>query len=466
MFFKNLKKQVENHPDKTAVQDSERELTYRQLWDELSEKREIACSRGIDKDSKILLQMNNSCDWITNVLAFMAVGAKTVMISPDSTDAQIQYLDSELHFDEILTEDNCASFFAHNEPASLNREFELPDSRTEVVYHVTSGSTGEVKICIRTLAQFQAEGQMYQERLGLDEQDVVVCPLPLYHSFAFGAAFISSLRCGAALVLLKRFTPRNYLQTIIQKKATVSFIVPVMARMLTKCKLDTNTGIECLRYLVVGAGVINEELFSDFQNRFGIVLSANYGSSETGGIITRVDAESFPSIGLPMDGVVVEIRGETGEKLKPGTEGEIWVKAKSMMNRYYHKKEVYDERGYFFTGDLARVDNKGNVYITGRVKNIINIGGKKVNAVYVENILKTHPAIQDAVVIGKKRLDGEEGLVSVITVCEEIEVKDIYQFLQDKIEQYMIPTVIRILDKIPKNNMGKVQYEEVMKCMY
>ena len=466
MFFKNLKKQVENHPDKTAVQDSERELTYRQLWDELSEKREIACSRGIDKDSKILLQMNNSCDWITNVLTFMAVGAKTVMISPDSTDAQIQYLDSELHFDEILTEDNCASFFAHNEPASLNREFELPDSRTEVVYHVTSGSTGEVKICIRTLAQFQAEGQMYQERLGLDEQDVVVCPLPLYHSFAFGAAFISSLRCGAALVLLKRFTPRNYLQTIIQKKATVSFIVPVMARMLTKCKLDTNTGIECLRYLVVGAGVINEELFSDFQNCFGIVLSANYGSSETGGIITRVDAESFPSIGLPMDGVVVEIRGETGEKLKPGTEGEIWVKAKSMMNRYYHKKEVYDERGYFFTGDLARVDNKGNVYITGRVKNIINIGGKKVNAVYVENILKTHPAIQDAVVIGKKRLDGEECLVSAITVCEEIEVKDIYQFLQDKIEQYMIPTVIRILDKIPKNNMGKVQYEEVMKCMY
>ena len=321
MFFKNLKKQVETHPDKTAVQDSERELTYRQLWDELSEKREIACSRGIDKDSKILLQMNNSCDWITNVLAFMAVGAKTVMISPDSTDAQIQYLDSELHFDEILTEDNCASFFAHNEPASLNREFELPDSRTEVVYHVTSGSTGEVKICIRTLAQFQAEGQMYQERLGLDEQDVVVCPLPLYHSFAFGAAFISSLRCGAALVLLKRFTPRNYLQTIIQKKATVSFIVPVMARMLTKCKLDTNTGIECLRYLVVGAGVINEELFSDFQNCFGFVLSANYGSSETGGIITRVDAESFPSIGLPMDGVVVEIRGETGEKLKPGTEG-------------------------------------------------------------------------------------------------------------------------------------------------
>lgn len=63
-------------------------------------------------------------------------------------------------------------------------------------------------------------------------------------------------------------------------------------------------------------------------------------------------------------------------------------------------------------------------------------------------------------------MDGEECLVSVITVCEEIEVKDIYQFLQDKIEQYMIPTVIRILDKIPKNNMGKVQYEEVMKCMY
>lgn len=69
----------------------------------------------------------------------------------------------------------------------------------------------------------------------------------------------------------------------------------------------------------------------------------------------------------------------------------------------------------------------------------------------MENILKITSAIQEPVVIGKKRLDGEECLVSVITVCEEIEVKDIYQFLQDKIEQYMIPTVIRILDKIPKN---------------
>lgn len=462
MFFTYLKKQIQNNPERIAVRDSKRELTYRELWDEVLAKRRIALLRGVDRDTKVLLMMNNSCDWVTNVLAFMAIGAKTVMISPDSTEEQVQYLRSELGIYETITKESSTHFFYRDGVVKPKQEFALPDGQNESIYHVTSGSTGEVKICIRTIGQLQAEGEMYQERLEMAEGDVIVCPLPLYHSYAFGAVFIGGLMTGATLVLMERFTPRGYIQKLVQERATLSFIVPIMAAMLVKSKLNQQIDLSGLRYLVVGAGGITREVFEAFQMRFGIALSSNYGSSETGGIITRIDGAGFPSIGRPMKGVSLQIRGEDDEIVETGGEGRIWIKAQSVMNRYFNRADILDENGYFFTGDLGKVDDEGNVYLTGRVKNIVIIGGKKVNPVYVENVFKTHPAIQDAVVVGKKRSNGEECLASVIVLRHEIEKKDVNQFLQSKLEKFMVPTMIEIVDKIPRNSMGKVNHEAVM----
>lgn len=465
MFLKQLKEQVQKNQEKIAVKDSQRQLTYKEMWDEAVGKRSAAMFQGVDEDTKILLMMDNCCDWVTNVLAFMLIGAKTVMISQQSTKGQVQELCSKLGIHSIITKENSSEFFYTNKQLMTDKEFHLPDEQTEVIYHVTSGSTGEVKICIRTLKEFWAEGEMFEQKLYMDARDVIVCPLPLYHSYAFGAVFISGLMTGGTLVLMDKFIPRKYIRLLSEENATLSFIVPVMAVMAVNTKLSKPVDLSRMKYIVVGAGAVTKDIFSAFQERFKIELSSNYGSSETGGIITRTDCESYPSIGKPMKGVSIQIRIGEGKTAKAETEGEMWVKADSIMNRYYDRADVFDKKGYFFTGDIAKFNNQGNYYITGRVKNIVNIGGKKVNPVYVENIFKFHPAIKDAVVVGSKRSNGEECLDAIITTERGFDMKELNQYLQKKLEQFMIPSLIKVTDTIPKNNMGKVNHEQVLKLL-
>lgn len=133
----------------------------------------------------------------------------------------------------------------------------------------------------------------------------VPCPLPIYHSFAFGFAIIAGLASGASIVIQRNFLPRQYLNMMVSEKATLSLLVPVMASVLSKTFLPFDVDLSALRYLIVGAGAIPENVFHSFKEKYGVSLSANYGRSETGGIITRIEPDIYPSIGTPMYGVDV-----------------------------------------------------------------------------------------------------------------------------------------------------------------
>lgn len=462
MFLEQIKKYAQIMPDRTAVSDLNRTMTYRELWQEVIKKRTVLMSRRKNQDIKILLMMDNSCDWVTNVLAFMTIGAKTITISPDTAEAQVEYLCTKLGVDEIVTKNNCRKFFESEQLQSNDVDISEADNQKELIYHVSSGSTGDIKVCIRTLEEFEKEGEMYKDCLKMCERDVIVCPLPLYHSYAFGAVFISGLMTGATLVLMNKFTPRSYMEVLDREKATLSFIVPAMAKLLISCRLRQAAALSDMRYLVVGAGQITNEVFLGFKDRFGIALSSNYGSTETGGIITRTDGDCYPSVGKPMKGVFVQIRDNNGNLSETGTEGFMWVKADSIMNRYFHKDDILDQKGYFFTGDLASMDKDGNIFITGRAKNIVNIGGKKVNPVYVENVFRNYPTISDVVVVGKKRSNGGECLAAVIALKSELDRNDLNRYLHKKLEQYMIPTTIKVVDALPENGMGKISRKEIM----
>ena len=166
-----------------------------------------------------------------------------------------------------------------------------------------------------------------------------------------------------------------------------------------------------------------------------------------------------------MKNVNVQIRTEEGLQVKTGSEGRLWVKAPSVMNCYYGKEDVFDRNGYFFTGDLAKADYKGNIYITGRVKNVVNIGGKKVNPVYIETVIRSCPCVNDVVVIGDKRQTGEEYLGAVITGSHDLTSSQIRSFLEERLESYMLPSILRIVNTIPRNSLGKVKKESILSLL-
>lgn len=465
MFFQRIIDHSTNNPNKMAINDLTRSMTYRELWEEFCCMRACALSLGMNQESKVILRMNHSCEWATIVLGLTSLGVKVVMISPETKEEQVESLCSKLGIFDVITEDNCKPYFNRNNQAMSTRAIEFPDPQCEVVYHVTSGSTGQEKICIRTIEQFFAEGDMYEDRLKIKEEDVIVCPLPLYHSFAFGAVFIAGLMAGTTIVLMPRFTPRKYLELLTSQKATLSVIVPAIAGILVKTNLKEPVDLSKMHSIIVGTGVVSEEVFVGFYNKYGIGLSSNYGSSETGGIITRTEMKDYPSIGRPMKGVQVQIRTENRDDTDSNLGGQMWVKAPSVMNRYFDNAKILDEDGYFFTGDLARVDSNNNIFITGRAKNIVNIGGKKVNPTYIENILKDYYAVKEAVVMGKCRKQGGEYLVSIISGSNELNKRELNQYLSSKLEPYMIPTIIKIVDAIPKNKLGKVKRESVLEMI-
>ena len=463
MFFEYLLENVEKYPDKLAVKDSVRMITYRELWEEVKKKQSVAKQKGITGATKVLLAKNNSCDWITDFLALAVLGAKVVMLSADTKEEQMKMIASKLDISIIITEENSDKFFGGIcKEDKLNDKF--PDKNCEMVYHVTSGSTGEFKVCIRTVGQFVAEGEMFHDKLKITKDDIIICPLPVYHSYAFGAVIISGLMAGSEIVLLEKFTPRNYLRQLVSNQATVSVAVPAMVRLLVNVHLKEKIDLSYMRYLVIGAGTVTEEIFSAFRDKFNLQLSSNYGSSETGGIFTGT-GENFPSVGQPMKNVNVQIRTEEGLQVKTGSEGRLWVKAPSVMNCYYGKEDVFDRNGYFFTGDLAKADYKGNIYITGRVKNVVNIGGKKVNPVYIETVIRSCPCVNDVVVIGDKRQTGEEYLGAVITGSHDLTSSQIRSFLEERLESYMLPSILRIVNTIPRNSLGKVKKESILSLL-
>lgn len=465
MFFQYILENVKRNPDKLAVKDSKRQVTYKELCKEVLSKRQVLKHKGISEKDKILLVMGNSVDWITIFLSFASMGTKVAMISPETKEQQIELLAGKIDCSHIITKENCQDFFVLEQEAVEKEEIDFPLGNCEIVYHITSGSTGDFKICVRTIEQFVAEGIMFQERLHMKSSDVIVCPIPIYHSYAFGAVIINGLMAGAGIVLMERFTPRKYLKLLLTNHATISFAIPAIVRLLVSVHLPEAVDLSCMRYLVIGAGVITEDVFLEFKQRFHLSLSSNYGSSETGGIITRIEEEKYPSIGRPMKNVEILIRSESGQPCRPDVEGELWVKAPSIMNRYIGKSDILDQNGYFFTGDLARQDMDGFVFITGRVKNIVNIGGKKVNPYYVEQIMRRLHGVKEVVVIGSKRKTGEEFLAAIIEGESDFDLQEIRKALRTQVEVHMVPSIIQNVPKIPKNEMGKIERNKVLELL-
>ena len=165
-----------------------------------------------------------------------------------------------------------------------------------------------------------------------------------------------------------------------------------------------------------------------------------------------------------MKNVEVHIIDEDGNKAGVDEVGEIAVKSPSMTRGYFglpeETKKVFRD-GYYFTGDLGRIDHNGFIYIVGRKTFFINISGNKVDPSEVENFLLRHPKVKEAVVLGVKESNGSEKVKAVLITDEGLQKKEILEFCKDEIAEYKIPRIIEFRDKLPRSPTGKVLREEL-----
>ncbi len=460
MLFENIKKYSISDPGKVALADDKRVINYKQLYQRLKNNQKLLQMYGYTTGTKVILKVQRQLDFVIAILSLFSVECWVIPVPNGITPRELQKVidltKAEIFLNHLLEDQRCLDIDGSD-------DFKKPAGCKTGIYHLTSGTTGIPKLCIRTLDCLIYEGQSFKRTFSISSDDKILSASPLYHSYALGAALITAFVSGGCLYTINNFIPRKVLKIVQANLITILIFVPIMAKALCNTRTEQVFNLSSLRIALVGAGAITKELYDNFFRRYGIALLSNYGSTETGGIISRLDPLPYTSIGRPMDGVKIKLCNDKGERIAPGVVGEIFVKSKGMLKGYYvDEKLSLDKQGFFATGDLAVQDKDNYLYIKGRKKILINIAGKKVNPLEVEEVLLSFPGVKECIVVGSTKKNGEECVKAVI-VAQGIKENEIRRFCVNKLSEYKIPSIIEFRQSIPRNNLGKVKREELMK---
>lgn len=441
--------------DNIAFIDDARSVTYGYLWQLIQSNRCYLIEKGFQNQT-IVYKIGSQMKFAIDFLCFVAAGCWVIPISSDVSEDTYKNLMAaygiSLEIDSSFLPDNYS-----------DQSYELFDQDESIcgIYHLTSGSTGEPKLCVRNLTALKEEGISYQHLFSL--QDAKITSLsPIYHSFALGAAFMAAMVSGSSVYLFDKFIPRKAVDIIGTWQANIIIAVPVMIKAIATVSLLKEYDFSKLSIVLVGTGNVPTETKLVFKKRFGVFISANYGSTETGGLISRITENPTASIGKEMEGIELKLIRQDGSETKIGEEGEAYVKCKYMMRSYLNGgTEVFDRDGFFPTGDIMIKDADGFYYIKGRVKNLINIGGKKVNPKEIEDVLLRYPGIRDCIVCKALRTSDQE-IVKAIIVGEGLSEINIRLYLRKELADYKIPSLIEFVDNIERTMLGKYVKQGVL----
>jgi long-chain acyl-CoA synthetase len=382
-------------------------------------------------------------------------------------------------------------------------EFQWPkvvSDDTLAVLLYTSGTSGRPKGVMLTHGNLSANIRQIQEWVHFEPgKDVMFGVLPQFHTFGLTVLTLLPLTCGLKVVYTARFVPGRIIKLLREHKPTVMVAIPSMFNALLHAKDSKPEDFAPLRYLVSGGEPLPQVVLDTFKQKFGVTICEGYGLTETSPVTNWCRPQEWKrgSVGKPlpwMDQKIIAIEGpHIGTEQPPGTDGEIRMKGPNVMQGYYHMPEetarTFDENGYFRTGDIGRFDADGMLYITGRLKEMLIIGGENVFPREIEEVLNAHPSVKDSGVVGKKdpmrgelpvafvemkdapsdrgpgASPGTAGTADPATGKFPFDEKALIQWCRSKLAGYKVPDEIRVLDALPRNATGKVVRRELKKLV-
>ena len=420
---------------RTAVRQDDSVLTFAQLDKTAARIAALLHTRGVAPGDRVALVMPNVTHFPTAYFGILRAGGVVVPMNPlwkareiahalrDSgaglvlafpqPDGQAERAAAEVGAQCLVTD---STFFEAAVGATdpMAGVVERRGDDTAVILY-TSGTTGSPKgaeLTHRNLATNVATVIETLVRVGPD--DVLFGGLPLFHAFGQTCALNASVTAGATLTLLPRFDPARALEIMRRDGVTVFLGVPTMYTALLQAESPGND-VPQLRLAVSGGAALPAEVLYAFEERFGVPVLEGYGLSETSPVaaFNPPDRPRKPgSIGLPVRGVEMNLVAEDGTPVAPGDIGEIVIRGENVMKGYWNRPEATAEairEGWFHSGDLARADDDGYLFIVDRKKDVIIRGGYNVYPREIEEVLYEHPAVLEAAVVGvPDEVHGEE----------------------------------------------------------
>lgn len=491
LLMELLYRHADERPDHLALVYAEERLTYAELVERIERLAAGLAGHGIAAGDSVGLVLRDDPWFVACFHAVTALGASVVPVNPAFKQDELAFCFRSAGVRAMVADERSAgvceriaagfdgpvdvitSSAGHGQAVTLQSLAEsavprrLDPRQPDEVYvcQFSSGSTGRPKRVPRTQGQCAAEAELWGD-LGLTPDDKVFCAIPLFHTYGMGACLFAAAHSGATLVMLEEPNPfllkrHRALELIERERATFFPGVPLNFRLLADAPVDAD--LSSIRLCTSAGTALPRETFELFGQRFGVLVRQLYGTTETGVMTTNLGDDpvaTFESVGAPLGDVSFEILDDGGAPLGVGETGEVAVSSPAMTSGYADLPEVNATAfgdGRFHTGDLGELDAEGRLYIKGRKKLLVEVGGYKVDPIEVEDVIGGHDKVEEVVVVGVAGAKpGEETVKAVIVLAEECERRELIEYCRERLANYKVPRELEFRDEIPKSPLGKV----------
>ncbi len=343
-----------------------------------------------------------------------------------------------------------------------------PEDPAVILY--TSGTTGKPKGVVLTHKNFISQGDMVDRIMPMLPEDRVILVLPLFHVYGLSNGLVCGMRFGCAMSLIPQYSPAKLLDNVIEVKATLLIAVPTMyMHILHLARARKTTIPKSLRLCVSGGAPLPLSTLNEFMETFQTQIAEGYGLTETTSAVSlNKTGEAFKagSIGPASPGVEMEVFDEEGNAVPDGTEGEIVIKGGMVTPGYWNNPEESAEvlkNGWFYSGDLGYRDTEGFFFITDRKKDLIVRGGFNISPREVEEVIMSHPDVDEAAVVAAVDKRERETVKAFVVLREgrEITTKELLAYCEENLAEYKLPKVVEFTETLPKSATGKVLRREL-----
>lgn len=484
---------AQTYSEKEAIYDTTRRISYGQLKSEAELVADLLMTLGIGAGDKVAVALPNWIETVTIYLATARMGAILVPINPkyrtlemkhilNNCNPKVIFVSEEfehIHFDEIkpfvqqiiTVRYEKPGYVSFHELRAKTRGNALPEMTFQVndtfCILYTSGTTNMPKGALITHRALVQSGMIIAQSMRCTDQDVFLIAAPIFHVFGLGCNLLSAIYCGSRMVLLDKFKARRALELIQEEKVTIQHAVPSMFNLMLKDPDFSQFDLSSLRAGMTGASPCPPEVVRGVRENMGMVLSISYGATETCTVtITDYDDKEdriYHTVGKVVPGAEVKIVNDLREEVNNGEIGEIACRGFGVMKGYYQlpdqTREVLDEDGWYYTGDLGWMDNEGYIRFVGRKKEIIIRGGFNIYPHEIEDLIKTHPKVIESAVLGLPDPVMGEIACAVVQLRpgESATPEEVIDYLKGRVAPYKLPSKVVFMDELPTTASGKMQ---------
>ncbi|GAB5495315.1 MAG: long-chain fatty acid--CoA ligase [Phycisphaerales bacterium] len=329
----------------------------------------------------------------------------------------------------------------------------------------TSGTTGKPKGVMLTHGNLISNIHQGAQGMQATKHDTFLGVLPQFHCFGVTQLTLTPLVYGAKVVYTARFSPPKIFELARDHHATVFIGIPSMYAALVNAKSGNSGDFATMKIMVSGAEPLPDATLERFREKFGIKICEGFGMTELSPAtnVSLPDCTKRHSVGRPLPSMEQRIVDPATEReVSVGQEGELRLRGPNLMAGYYKRAEdtakTIDSQGFMRTGDIARIDDDGYLYITGRIKEMIIVGGENVFPREVEEVLNKHEAVDASGVIGVHDPMRGEVIVAFVELVEggQADPNELRVWCRDQLPGYKCPREVHIVDALPRNPVGKI----------